>query len=89
MRKRILGATAILVIGLAGFLAGRVQGKPPSSQALSAQCAFNVPTEWGEYVGSGAYGLAFRDNNGTLRIINKFPCGLEGAPHVSLEVRRK
>ena len=89
MRKHFLWVLLVLIAGGAGFLASRAQATPPAPQNLSARCTINVPAEWGDYVGSGAYGLAFRDSSGTLRIINKFPCGLDGAPHVALEVHRK
>jgi hypothetical protein len=44
-----------------------------------ARCTAVVPQDWGEYVDTNSYGAAFRDANGTLRFVNKFPCGLEGA----------
>lgn len=89
MKKKLFWSIAVLVIALYSFLAGRTQGNPAPPQELAARCVFSVPKEWGEYVGSGSYGLAFRDSNGSLRFINTFPCGLEGAPQVSLAIRRK
>ena len=88
MKKRILWAAIVLAVVVASFLTGKVQGKSGPAQDLS-RCAIVVPQDWGEYVGSGSYGAAFRDANGTLRFVNKFPCGLEGAPQVVLEIRRK
>ena len=89
MKRKLFWSLAAVVIALSSFLAGRTRGKPVPPQELAARCVFNVPKEWGEYVGSGAYGLTFRDSNGSLRIISAFPCGLEGEPQVSLAIRRK
>jgi hypothetical protein len=89
MRKRILWAVVVLVIATASFMGGNVHGKGTPAQNLQSRCAIVVPQDWGEYVGSGSYGVAFRDGNGTLRFVNQFPCGLEGAPQVALEIRRK
>jgi hypothetical protein len=88
MQKRTLWASAALVFAAAGFLAGSMQGEPVPFENHSARCTANVPTAWGEYVGSGTSGMVFRDNNGTLRIIAHFPCGLGGAPQVAMEIRR-
>ena len=89
MKKRVLWAAVVLAIATATFVAGRLQGKASPAQDMTARCAIVVPQDWGEYVDTGSYGVAFRDANGTLRFVNKFPCGLEGAPQVALEIRRK
>jgi len=77
----------ILVLTLC-FVVGRSQGAA-APQEQNGRCMIAVPQEWGEYVDSGSYGVVFRDSNGTLRFVNRFPCGLEGAPNVALEIRRK
>lgn len=89
MNKRIRFTALLVVIAIAGFQAGRVQGEPAPAQDQLSRCAIVVPQDWGEYIDSGSYGVTFRDSNGTLRFVNRFPCGLEGAPQVSLEIRRK
>jgi hypothetical protein len=89
MRKKTVWAGAALVIATAGFLAGSIQGRPAPFENQSARCIANVPTAWGEYVGSGTSGMVFKDNSGTLRIVAHFPCGLSGTPQVAMEIRRK
>jgi len=87
--KRLIGLTAVLVTGFGSFCAGRLLGGPRPEQEQTARCAVVVPKEWGEYAGAGSYGLEFKDDRGTIRFVKQFPCGLEGAPNVSLEVHRK
>ena len=61
-----------------------------NAQTYSSRCIANVPREWGAFKGvSQSYGIAFEDASGTLRFVNQFPCGLEHAPNVSLELRRQ
>lgn len=61
----------------------------PQDQTVG-RCVVSIPTQWGTFRGAAqGYGLVFEDNAGTLRFMNQMPCGLEGAPIVSLEVRRK
>lgn len=88
MKKRIFWAGAALLFAAAGFLAGSIQGEPVPFENHSARCTANDPTAWGEYAGSGASGMVFKDNNGTLRVVAHFPCGLGGAPQVALEISR-
>jgi len=94
----------VFLATLLGFLAGSVRGhSKPSSPAeaylqgapgrsvdeMPAQCTFNVPREWGEFVGASSSGLYFRDDSGTVRYIAQLPCGQVTAPSVQLEIRRR
>ena len=90
MKGRTPWAVVVIVMLLAAtVLAARLHGKPAEPQEISSRCAIFAPEGWGEYVDSGSYGIVFRDSSGTLRFVNRFPCGLDGAPNVSLEIRRK
>ncbi len=65
-------------------------GKVVHAQSYSSRCIANIPREWGTFKGvSNSYGIGFEDSSGTLRFVNQFPCGLEQAPNVSLELRRQ
>lgn len=88
MRKRIFWTATLFVFAWLCFLAGKAQGKPAPAQSTSARCVIHVPSDWGEFAGSGPYGLTFRDSSGTLRFVSQFPCGLEGSPNLALQVRR-
>jgi hypothetical protein len=62
----------------------------PQMTMSSARCVVNIPPHWGTFRGvAQGYGLVFEDEEGTLRFTSQMPCGLEGAPNVSLEIRRK
>jgi len=87
--KRIIGLASTLAAGVVSFCAGRLLGSPRPQLEQTARCTVIAPREWGEYVGAGSYGLEFKDDKGTIRFVKQFPCGLEGAPNVSLEVQRK
>lgn len=89
-KKRIIGSAGILAAAAIGsFCAGRLLGSPRPQVEPTALCTITVPRQWGEYVGAGSYGLEFKDDKETIRFVKQFSCGLEGAPNVSLEVRRK
>lgn len=87
--KRIFGLAAIGVVGIMSVNAPRVSGGAHFEQEQAARCHIAVPKDWGEYIGAGSYGLEFKDEAGTIRFVKQFPCGLEGAPNVSLEIHRK
>ena len=78
----------ILMVGYFVFLFGQVSADPQSSVPANARCKVIVPSAWGEFVGASNYGLAFKDDQGSIRIMNQMPCGLEGRPNVSLEIAR-
>ena len=88
-RERIFAIAAIVVIAILTADARGTSGSSSSEQEQSARCAITVPNNWGEYVGAGSYGIEFKDDAGTIRFVKQFPCGLEGAPSVSLEIHRK
>ena len=68
---------------------GRAQAESSLPQIVPAGCVAVVPVDWGEYVGSSSFGVAFKDTSGTLRFITHFSCGLENPPHLALVVNRK
>ncbi|HTC94385.1 MAG TPA: hypothetical protein VK699_13170 [Terriglobales bacterium] len=91
---------AILPAILAGSLRGHSRRPSPAEVYLQvapgrpfdevpAQCTFNVPRQWGEFVGASSSGLYFRDDSGTVRYIAQLPCGQETVPSVQLEIRRR
>ncbi len=83
-RRIILFACCVvlLVLGLQWVIKSQAQS--------TSRCLVNVPSEWGTYRGeAGGFGLVFEDSSGTLRFVKQMPCGLEGAPNVVLELRRK
>ena len=82
---RFLGLLALIYAGIAWFSLSEKQG----NVLASARCQINVPSEWGEFVGGSNYGLAFRDDQGTLRFVTQVPCGFEGPVNVALEIKRK
>jgi hypothetical protein len=58
-------------------------------------CTNVVPKSWGEFKGGSAYGLAFQDENGTLRFLEHPACGNFASPTnapqpaIDLEIERK
>ncbi|HEY1801560.1 MAG TPA: hypothetical protein VGG46_11560 [Terriglobales bacterium] len=68
---------------------GHSLAEPQNTTLTAARCQIVVPASWGEFVGGSNYGLAFRDDQGTIRLMNQMPCGLEGKPNVSLEIKRQ
>ncbi len=92
MKRVIFSAAFSLLLAVSFFIARKTQASPAAAPAApqdSSRCIANVPLDWGEYVDSSTNGVAFRDSSGTLRFVKNFPCGLEGAPNVALEIRRK
>lgn len=89
MREKILRTAGVLVLVATSFMTGRMHGTASAASDPIARCAIWVPQEWGEFAGGTSSGVAFRDSNDTLRFINQFPCGQDGAPLVALEIRRR
>ena len=81
-------AVLIGLILMGSVFAGRVYSESASVSGM-ARCSAYVPSDWGEYVGSGQYGIVFKDNEGTLRFFRAPACGHKVAPHVDLEIRRR
>lgn len=88
MKKRIFWLALLIFVMIISFHTKGAQSKEPLPQELSAQCVATVPKEWGEYVGSSSYGVAFKDSAGTLRFVTHFSCGFKTPPHVALAVQR-
>lgn len=87
MKEKIFWLALVLFAAIVSFHARATQSKPrlPDSPA---NCIATVPKEWGEYVGSSSYGIAFKDSSGNLRFVTHFSCGFKTPPHVALEVDR-
>lgn len=84
--SRLLIAVIALLIASNWFFARKATAKAQNGLP-QATCSIEVPTGWGEYVGSsGQYGLAFKDDAGTLRFVANVPCS--GVPQVALQVNR-
>jgi len=88
MKERIFWLALLIFIMVVSFHTGRAQSKEPLPQDLSAQCVATVPKEWGDYVGSSTYGVAFKDSAGTIRFVTNFSCGFKTPPHVATAVQR-
>ena len=83
---------AIVVFAL-GAMAPQQQVASAQKESVQPTCILTVPSGWGEFKGaSKEFGLAFQDNDGTLRFIRDLACeipGLQRLPPAFLEVRRK
>ncbi len=83
LRKVLL----IVVFTLAAAVCLRPAAAP---QEVGSRCVVYIPSQWGKFqAASQGYGLVFQDDAGALRFVVQMPCGLEGTPNVSLEVRRR
>jgi hypothetical protein len=86
MQRILIRLLILIVLALAGtswFLARKATARPQTQST----CAIDVPSNWGEYVGSSEhYGLVFKDDAGTLRFATNVPCS--GVPQVGLQVNR-
>lgn len=83
LRKALLIAAVVLVATAA------LQPTVSPEQAVG-RCQVVVPSDWGTFRGvAQGYGLVFEDSDGTLRFFSQLPCGLEGAPNISMEIRRR
>ena len=90
MKLRILLVIAVIfVIGV--VCARRVKAAPQEN--VPFPCVVNVPSQWGKFMGTSQYGLAFEDQSGTIRLIDQMPCSIDSRtttlPNVIVEVRRK
>lgn len=85
-RARVLLAVLGFAVAMSTFI---LFGRPAKASPPTGRCQVTVPAEWGEFIGSSQYGLAFRDDQGTLRFVTQMPCGLDGPPHIALQVSRK
>lgn len=86
-RPRLL--PAVLALGVIVMMLVLQPGKSAEASSPGGRCQVTVPTDWGDFIGSSQYGLAFRDNQGTLRFVTQLPCGLDSTPHIALQISRK
>ncbi|MDR3722894.1 MAG: hypothetical protein P4K83_00205 [Terracidiphilus sp.] len=83
----------------AGVLGGYLLRGPGALPVVHAQtpvynpavCQMSVPRSWGDYRGASEYGLAFQDNNGTLRFVQHPGCTNlpQSSVRAELEVKRQ
>lgn len=87
----------VLFAGVIGGILGRGYHSDPVAHAQekgeTATCMVGVPKSWGEFRGASAFGLAFQDENGTLRFLLHPSCGNFNSPtdnpYVDLEILRR
>ena len=100
MKQRMISFAkfgCVLLLGLIGGFIGRSYPRSSSVHAEergeTATCMVGVPKSWGEFRGASAYGLAFQDENGTLRFLLHPSCGNFNSPtdnpYVDLEILRR
>ena len=101
MKTRLMWLGKIVLVLFVGVIGAAVGRLYPSGSSVHAQekaieptgCMVGVPKSWGEYKGASAYGLAFQDQNGTLRYLLHPTCGNFNSPsenpYVDLEVLRR
>jgi hypothetical protein len=62
-----------------GYAFGRMQPAAAvhaqDKYAIPGGCIADVPRSWGTFKGASDYGLAFEDNDGTVRFLQHLPCG--------------
>jgi len=88
---------SVLLLGVIGGVIGRSYSRGSSVHAEerseTATCMVGVPKSWGEFRGASAYGLAFQDENGTLRFLLHPSCGNFNSPtdnpYIDLEILRR
>jgi len=97
---KIWQGALFLLLGVAGgFWGGRFAAVSPvhaqGQYSESGICTSSVPKSWGEFRGASAYGLAFEDQSGTIRLLRNPTCDsgmsptANGLPVVDLRVDRK
>lgn len=95
---RVVKNLLLVVAGAVLCLVGErlYQARPVHAQNVPASvCLAEVPKSWGEFKGASEYGLAFQDENGTLRFLLHPTCGngyssnLIPNPMVDLQLERK
>jgi hypothetical protein len=61
------------------------------SEYNPAVCQMSVPRSWGEFRGASEFGLAFQDNNGTLRFVQHPGCTNlpQSSVRAELEIKRQ
>jgi hypothetical protein len=82
-----VAVAALLLLFLCLFKLYAAAPTKPSPQIWTPGCVASVPKSWGQFRGGSAQsGLAFEDQQGTLRFLTNVPC--DGTPWVALEIRR-
>lgn len=100
MQMKLWQGVLLLLLGLTvGFAGARFTTvSPVHAQSQSYEtgvCATSVPKSWGEFRGASAYGLAFEDDAGTIRLIRNPSCdsgissSANGSQTVDLKIDRK
>jgi hypothetical protein len=92
----MLIAMASVAVGYAG---GRLQSAATvhaqDKFAIAGGCVAGVPKTWGNFKGASDYGLAFEDDEGTVRFVLHPACGnglssmADPSPLVDLKVQRQ
>jgi len=76
--RKVQGVLFVLVGVVGGYLVKGPGALPVVHAQTSAYnpavCQMSVPRSWGDYRGASEYGLAFQDNNGTLRFVQHPGC---------------
>jgi hypothetical protein len=90
MKKRLAVCTAILAAAAA---LGTYEWKASAQTVVPGPCVINVPAAWGQFKGIYKSGVVFEDTDGTLRLLDQMPCGLDrslaGTPRVAVEIHRQ
>jgi hypothetical protein len=82
-----IAAVALLILSLCVFKLYAATPKKSTPQIWTPGCVASVPKSWGQFRGGSAQsGLAFEDQQDTLRFLTNVPC--DGTPLVALEIRR-
>ena len=100
MKQRLISFAKFGVVLLLGVIGGIFCRSYPRGSSVHAEerpetatCMVGVPKSWGEFRGASAYGLAFQDENGTLRFLLHPSCGNLNSPtdtpYVDLEILRR
>jgi hypothetical protein len=76
IRWGVLVAMACVALGYAG---GRLQSgamvHAQDKYTIAGGCIAGVPKSWGAFKGASEYGLAFEDDDGTVRFLLHPSCG--------------
>jgi hypothetical protein len=72
-----------LLLLIAGVFCGLIIGRyftvlpvhADDRLSTGTSCIAEVPKSWGDFKGASDYGLAFEDQNGTIRFLLRPPCG--------------
>jgi hypothetical protein len=82
-----IAVASLLIVFLCVFKLYAATPKKAAPQVWTPGCVASVPKSWGQFRGGSAQsGLAFEDQQGTLRFLTNIPC--DGTPLVALEIRR-